>query len=112
MVTGIKTLAMVACGMLLATTVTATAVGQTTSALAFVQPMSPAAVQAVQEPLQSGGTYSGAVDGVWGPDSGAALQQFQSNHQLQVTGQLNQATAAAGHRLGRFAGDTASCRRA
>jgi peptidoglycan hydrolase-like protein with peptidoglycan-binding domain len=39
--------------------------------------------------------YNGAVDGVWGPDSFAALQQFQSTHQLQVTGQLNQATATA-----------------
>jgi peptidoglycan hydrolase-like protein with peptidoglycan-binding domain len=52
-----------------------------------------AAVQAVQERLRSAGAYNGAVDGVWGPDSAAALQQFQSNHQLQPTGQLNQATA-------------------
>jgi peptidoglycan hydrolase-like protein with peptidoglycan-binding domain len=33
--------------------------------------------------------------GVWGPDSVAALQRFQASHQLQVTGQLNQATAVA-----------------
>lgn len=95
MVIGMKPLTMVACGMLLITTVTATAVSQTTPTLSFVQPASPAAVQAVQERLRSAGTYNGAVDGVWGPDSAAALQQFQSSHQLQVTGQLNQATAAA-----------------
>jgi len=34
------------------------------------------------------------VDGIWGPDSAAALQRFQQNRQLQVTGQLNQATVA------------------
>jgi peptidoglycan hydrolase-like protein with peptidoglycan-binding domain len=89
-----KPFAMVACGALLATTLIATAVGQTTPSLAYVQPVSPTAVQTVQDRLRSAGTYNGTVDGVWGPDSAAALQQFQSNHQLQVTGQLNQATAA------------------
>jgi len=49
----------------------------------------------VQQRLHSAGAYNGAVDGVWGPDSAAALQQYQSSHQLQVTGQLNQATAAS-----------------
>jgi peptidoglycan hydrolase-like protein with peptidoglycan-binding domain len=55
----------------------------------------PAAVQVVQEHLRGAGAYGGAADGVWGPDSDAALQRFQASHQLQVTGQLNQATAAA-----------------
>jgi peptidoglycan hydrolase-like protein with peptidoglycan-binding domain len=63
--------------------------------LAYVQQVPPAAVQAVQEHLRSAGAYGGAVDGVWGPDSVAALQRFQAGHQLQATGQLNQATAAA-----------------
>ena len=85
--------AMFACGALLATAISAAAVAQTGSQLAYVQPVSPAAVQSVQERLRSAGAYSGAVDGVWGPDSVAALQQFQTSHQLQVTGQLNQATA-------------------
>jgi len=31
---------------------------------------------------------------VWGPESAAALQQFQRANGLQVTGQLNQATVA------------------
>jgi peptidoglycan hydrolase-like protein with peptidoglycan-binding domain len=45
--------------------------------------------------LRTAGAYGGAADGVWGPDSAAALQRFQAGHQLQVTGQLNQATASA-----------------
>jgi len=49
---------------------------------------------AVQQRLISAGTYTGAADGVWEPDSAAALQRFQASHQLHVTGQLNQATAA------------------
>jgi peptidoglycan hydrolase-like protein with peptidoglycan-binding domain len=70
------------------------AVAQTTPSLAYVQPLTPAAIQAVQDHLRSAGAYGGAVDGVWGPDSVTALQRFQATKQLQVTGQLNQATAA------------------
>jgi peptidoglycan hydrolase-like protein with peptidoglycan-binding domain len=92
MVKSMKPIAMVAGALLLASTYTAAA---QTPTLAYVQPVSPAAVQAVQQSLRSAGSYSGGVDGVWGPDSEAALQQFQTNHQLQVTGQLNQATASA-----------------
>jgi len=89
-----KPFAILAAGALLAASFTASAVGQTTSPLAYVQPVPPPAVQAVQEHLRSAGAYNGAADGVWGPDSVAALQRFQASHQLQVTGQLNQATAA------------------
>jgi peptidoglycan hydrolase-like protein with peptidoglycan-binding domain len=63
-------------------------------ALAYTQPLAPQAVQVVQQALQQQGTYGGAIDGVWGPDSQAALERFQQAHGLQVTGQLNQATAA------------------
>jgi peptidoglycan hydrolase-like protein with peptidoglycan-binding domain len=86
--------AILAGGVLLTASFTAPAVSQTVAPLAYVQPVSPAAVQAVQDRLRAAGAYSGAADGVWGPDSMAALQRFQSSHQLQVTGQLNQATAA------------------
>ncbi len=89
-----KPFAILAGGALLAASFTASAVGQTTSPLAYVQPVPPTAVQAVQEHLRSAGAYNGVADGVWGPDSVAALQRFQASHQLQVTGQLNQATAA------------------
>jgi peptidoglycan hydrolase-like protein with peptidoglycan-binding domain len=65
-----------------------------TPPLAYVQPLPAASVQAVQDRLRAAGAYSGQADGVWGPDSAAALQRFQQTHQLQVTGQMNQATAA------------------
>ncbi len=62
--------------------------------LAYVQPLPGPAVQSVQERLRLAGVYAGRIDGVWGADSQAALERFQQAHQLQVTGQLNQATAA------------------
>ncbi len=62
--------------------------------LTYVQPLSRSAVQTVQERLRQAGDYTGHVDGVWGPDSVVALQRYQQTHGLQVTGQLNQATAA------------------
>ena len=62
--------------------------------LSYSQPLSPAAVTQVQERLRQVGAYNGRVDGVWGPDSQAALERFQQGRGLQVSGQLNQATAA------------------
>ena len=63
-------------------------------ALDYVQPLAPQEVQSVQARLHQEGFYAGRIDGVWGADSETALQRFQQTHQLQVTGQLNQATAA------------------
>jgi peptidoglycan hydrolase-like protein with peptidoglycan-binding domain len=63
--------------------------------LTFTQPVTPQAVQLVQQRLRQTGAYTGAVDGVWGADSQAALERFQQSNGLQVTGQLNQATVAA-----------------
>jgi peptidoglycan hydrolase-like protein with peptidoglycan-binding domain len=62
--------------------------------LAYVQPLPQSAVESVQQRLRTAGVYSGRIDGIWGADSQAALERFQQTHQLQVTGQLNQATAA------------------
>lgn len=62
--------------------------------LMFTQPLAPGSVQVVQDRLRQQGLYTGRVDGVWGGDSQAALTQFQQTHELQVTGQMNQATAA------------------
>jgi peptidoglycan hydrolase-like protein with peptidoglycan-binding domain len=90
-----KPLAILVTAALLSTSLSPLAMSQTAPPLAYVQPVPPAAVQAVQEHLRTAGAYNGAVDGVWGPDSLAALQRFQANHQLQSTGQLNQATVAA-----------------
>jgi peptidoglycan hydrolase-like protein with peptidoglycan-binding domain len=67
---------------------------QTPPALAYVQPLPGQSVQSVQGRLRQAGVYSGRIDGIWGADSQAALERFQQAHQLQVTGQLNQATAA------------------
>src|SRR3954451_1536242 len=64
------------------------------ASLAYVQPLTGTAVQSVQERLRQAGFYNGRIDGVWGADSQAALERFQQAHQLQVTGQFNQATAA------------------
>ena len=62
--------------------------------LTYVQPLAPGAAMRVQERLRQLGAYSGRADGVWGPDSQAALERFQQGRGLQVTGQLNQATAS------------------
>lgn len=71
------------------------AAGQTNPPpLAYIEPLPSAAVQNVQAKLQQAGIYSGRIDGIWGTDSEAALERFQQQHQLQVTGQLNEATAA------------------
>lgn len=63
--------------------------------LSFVQPLSPSATTAVQERLREAGTYTGATDGVWGPESQAALDRFQQARGLPVTGSINLATAQA-----------------
>jgi peptidoglycan hydrolase-like protein with peptidoglycan-binding domain len=63
--------------------------------LTFTQPVTPQAVQLVQQRLRQSGAYTGAVDGVWGADSQAALERYQQSQGLQVTGQLNQATVAS-----------------
>ena len=65
------------------------------AAPSFVQPLAPSALRAVQERLHAAGFYNGATDGAWNEDSQLALQRFQENRQLQPTGQLNGATAAA-----------------
>ncbi len=62
--------------------------------LTYVQPLAPGAAMRVQERLRQLGFYSGRADGVWGPDSQAALERFQQGRGLQVTGQLNPATAS------------------
>jgi N-acetylmuramoyl-L-alanine amidase len=70
------------------------AAAQQAPSLMYSQPLAPAAVTQVQERLRQAGVYSGRPDGVWGPDSQAALERFQQGRGLQVSGQLNQATAA------------------
>ncbi len=73
----------------------APALAQSPPPLAYAQPLAPPAVRAVQERLHQSGAYAGGADGVWGQDSQSALEQFQRSHGLQVTGQINPATASA-----------------
>lgn len=67
---------------------------QTAPVLLYTQPLSAGATAMVQEKLQQAGVYQGRADGIWGPESQSALERFQQTRSLQVTGQLNQATAA------------------
>jgi peptidoglycan hydrolase-like protein with peptidoglycan-binding domain len=62
---------------------------------AYTQPQPSAAVRDAQQRLSAQGLYAGPVDGVWGPDTQAAVERFQRNRGLQVTGDLNQVTVSA-----------------
>jgi peptidoglycan hydrolase-like protein with peptidoglycan-binding domain len=81
-------------GVAVAAVLSTPALAQQAPALLYTQPLAPAAVTAVQEKLRQAGAYTGRADGVWGPDSQAALERFQSTHGLVASTQLNPATAA------------------
>jgi len=51
-----------------------------------------ATVSAVQSQLAKLGYYGGAIDGVEGDETQAALARYQQDHNLSVTGTLNPAT--------------------
>jgi peptidoglycan hydrolase-like protein with peptidoglycan-binding domain len=80
--------------LLISPTFMAEASAQAPSVLLYSQALSPGATAMIQEKLQQAGVYSGRSDGIWGPESQTALERFQQTRDLQVTGQLNQATAA------------------
>ena len=52
-------------------------------------------VTALQQNLTAAGYYSGAVDGVYGPQTVAAVEDLQKASGLPVTGAVDKATAAA-----------------
>ena len=52
-------------------------------------------VVAAQQRLARDGYYRGQIDGVFGPETRAAIAQFQSNHGLRVTGALTTDTLQA-----------------
>lgn len=81
--------------LMTATITTAPAWAQGPVPLSFVQPLSASATTAVQERLREAGTYTGATDGVWGPESQTALDRFQQARGMPVTGSMNLATAQA-----------------
>jgi peptidoglycan hydrolase-like protein with peptidoglycan-binding domain len=53
--------------------------------LTYAQPLSQTGVAAVQLRLKQNGAYGGPTDGVWGPESAAALEQFQRAHGLPAS---------------------------
>jgi peptidoglycan hydrolase-like protein with peptidoglycan-binding domain len=50
---------------------------------------------ALQTDLQTAGYYQGQIDGIYGPQTVAAVEQLQKDSNLPVTGLVDQATAAA-----------------
>jgi peptidoglycan hydrolase-like protein with peptidoglycan-binding domain len=57
--------------------------------------MSPDTIRGVQQNLKQAGLYRGRVDGVWGPATEAGVRNFQQQHNLNATGQLDQDTLTA-----------------
>jgi peptidoglycan hydrolase-like protein with peptidoglycan-binding domain len=52
-------------------------------------------VRQIQEQLKTQGLYKGRIDGMMGPETKQAIQQFQQQNNLQATGTLDQQTLAA-----------------
>jgi peptidoglycan hydrolase-like protein with peptidoglycan-binding domain len=57
--------------------------------------MSPSMIKQVQQKLKQQGHEVGAVDGMWGPKTQAALREFQQQQGMQASGELDQETLAA-----------------
>jgi peptidoglycan hydrolase-like protein with peptidoglycan-binding domain len=57
--------------------------------------LTPDMVRQVQQNLSQAGTYKGRADGVWGPQTEAAVRDYQQQHNLNATGQLDQPTLSA-----------------
>jgi peptidoglycan hydrolase-like protein with peptidoglycan-binding domain len=53
---------------------------------------SSATVTAAQRSLQRSGFYKGNLDGLMGPETEAAVREYQKNSNLEVTGQLDPST--------------------
>lgn len=68
---------------------------QSANAPAYEKPLSAQAVRDVQARLRALGYYGGPVDGAWGSATRAALERFQRDRHIAVTGQLSQATVTA-----------------
>jgi peptidoglycan hydrolase-like protein with peptidoglycan-binding domain len=58
-------------------------------------PLDANVVRGVQRRLRQQGFYTGANDGVWGPRTRGAVEQFQRSRGLEATGDLNPMTATA-----------------
>lgn len=52
-------------------------------------------VEQVQELLHEANLYTGAIDGILGPNTKTAIRQYQTKHGLPATGELDEATRKA-----------------
>lgn len=83
------------------------ALAQNASADLYKKGSSGAAVTEIQTRLKNWGYYSGAVDGVYGSKTEAAVKYFQRKNGLSVDGQVgNQTLAALGITPGNFGGSS------
>jgi peptidoglycan hydrolase-like protein with peptidoglycan-binding domain len=57
--------------------------------------MSPDMIRKVQQHLKDGGLNSARVDGVWGPQTGAARRDYQHQHNINAAGETDQQTLNA-----------------
>jgi peptidoglycan hydrolase-like protein with peptidoglycan-binding domain len=56
----------------------------------YIPPMP--AVRAAQLKLKKEGVFKGPISGIYGPETAAAVRDFQRNHGFRVNGQLNEVT--------------------
>lgn len=57
--------------------------------------LTPDMIRNVQQKLSQEGMYRGQADGMWGPQTQAAVRSYQQQHNMNPTGQLDQDTLAA-----------------
>jgi peptidoglycan hydrolase-like protein with peptidoglycan-binding domain len=55
--------------------------------------LSKADIMKVQQILKSEGFYTGPIDGIAGPSTRSALQEYQRQHNLLITGRIDEQTA-------------------
>ena len=57
--------------------------------------LSSSEVKSIQQELKSKGLHAGPVDGIIGPETKAALEQFQKQNGIKATGEADEKTLAA-----------------
>ena len=92
LVTAAAALALAACAE---TRPASPAGGPTVMTTTSVQAEPVAEVRDTQMRLQAAGFYNGPIDGVLGPETQAAVERYQQNRRLPVTGRLDDATRNA-----------------
>lgn len=64
-----------------------------------INPQPSAEIRDTQQQLRAAGMYVGPIDGLWGPDTRAAVERFQQSRGLAVTGRLDDPTRLALRRV-------------